>query len=245
MKLTTKILSVILVLLTTGLFASNMLLKKEYEKSGKNDIYLTYGAILEKPFKYLNITGGNVTKIAWEPAPTAAVRVLKSWGGYKTGAVKAFVRNDTLYLHFPNTGYDYYEKRYIKWNTLVRIFSPELLSVNGVDTHLGMFKAWQTKLSVNMSGKSQFEIENLIPQFDSIRVIQRDSSEVFFERSLVIKGTASFHARSVIADIQGASLLDIGHGQVDSLQLNIGDSAGIILSGGTLKKNKVYHFTKP
>ena len=37
MKLTTKILILTLLLMTTGLFASNMLLKKVYQETDKND----------------------------------------------------------------------------------------------------------------------------------------------------------------------------------------------------------------
>ena len=140
MKLTTKILLAMLLLFTLGLFASNVLLKKEYDKTDKNDIYWTYGKILEQPFKYLNIEGGNVTNIAYEQSKTASVRVFKDWDGYKSGSVKAHVKNDTLFITFPNTYKDEYEKRWLNWNTLVRIFSPELLAVNGVDTKFEMFR---------------------------------------------------------------------------------------------------------
>jgi hypothetical protein len=42
--------------------------------------------------------------------------------------------------------------------------------------------------------------------------------------------------QSVNARVEGNSLLDIGHAQIDSLKLYISDSSGIILSGGALKK---------
>ncbi len=43
---------------------------------------------------------------------------------------------------------------------------------------------------------------------------------------------------SLQATVQGTSLLDIGHFQVRALQLNIADSSGVILSGGTLRGMK-------
>jgi hypothetical protein len=239
MKLTSKILVAMLLLFTLGLFASNMILKKEYDKRDKNDIYWMYGKILEQPFKYLSIQGGNVTNIAYEQSKVASVKIFKDWDGYKTGAVKAHVKNDTLYVTFPNTYKDQYEKRWLQWNTLVRIFSPELLAVNGVDTKFEMFRLKQKNLAVNMSGKSSFEVESMNTSFDTLRISGKDSSAIEIEMSPDYLLTESFHVKSVWANIENTSVLDIGHAQIDSLKINVGDSSGILLSGGTLRKNKI------
>lgn len=241
MKLTTKILLTMLLLFTLGLFASNMILKTAYNKRDKNNIYWTYGKILEQPFKYLNIEGGNVTNIAYEQSKTASVSVFKDWDGYKVGRVKAHVKNDTLFITFPNKYKDHYEKDWLKWNTLVRIFSPELLAVNGVDTKLEMFKLKQNNLKVSMSGKSSFEVESMDPNFDSLNISGKDSSQIVFEMSPDFQSSESFHVKSVFANIQDASVLDIGHAQVDLLKLTVGDSSAVLLSGGTLKKNHMYN----
>lgn len=183
MKLSTIILLVTLVLLVTAMFASNIILKNEYNKVDKSDLYWTYGKILEQPFKHLKIEGGSVTNIAFEPSKTSSVRVFKNWDGYEKGTVKASVKNDTLFVKFPNTYKDEYEKRFLGWSTLVRIFSPELLSVEGTDTKLGMFKLKQKSLNVTLSGKSKFEVESYLSNFDTLKISQRDSSEVVFEMS--------------------------------------------------------------
>ena len=244
MKLTTKILLAMLLLFTLGLFASNMILKKEYDKTDRNDIYWTYEKILEQPFKYLNIQGGNVTNIAYEQSKIASVRVFKDWDGYRKGKVTAHVKNDTLYIMFPNTYKDHYEKQWLQWNTLVRIFSPELLAVNGVDTKLEMFKLKQKNLKVSMSGKSSFEVESMDPDFDSLNISGKDSSEIQIEMSPDYQTSESFHVKSVSATLRHVSVLDIGHAQIDSLKLNVEDSSAVLLSGGTLKKNNMYNFEK-
>ena len=145
MKISSAIPLVTFVLLIAAMFASNVLLKKEYDKLDKSDTYWTYGKILEQPFKYLKIEGGNLTRIAFEPGEKSSVRVFKNWEGYENKVVKAFVKNDTLHLTFPNHINSLNEKRYIKWNTMVRIFSPKLLAVNGHDTNFGLFKLKQKK----------------------------------------------------------------------------------------------------
>ncbi len=244
MKLTTKILLAMLLLFTLGLFASNMILKKEYNKTDRNDIYWTYEKILEQPFKYLNIQGGNITNIAYEQSKTSSVKVFKDWDGYRKGKVKAHVKNDTLYLTFSNTYKDRYEKQWLQWNTVVRIFSPELLAVNGIDTKLEMFKLKQKNLEVNMSGKSSFEVESMDPYLDSLKISGKDSSEIQIEMSPDYQTSESFHVKSVSATLRHVSVLDIGHAQIDSLKLNVEDSSAVLLSGGTLKKNNMYNFEK-
>lgn len=183
MKLSTLILLVTFVLLVTAMFASNIILKKEYDKVDKSDLYWTYRKILEQPFKHLKIEGGNVTNIAFEQSKNSSVRILKNWDGFDRGLVKPLVKNDTLFIKFSNIYRDQGEKQWMKWNTLVRIFSPELLSVDGFDTDFGMFKLKQKNINVNLSGKSKFEVESYLYNFDTLNISQRDSSEVVFEMS--------------------------------------------------------------
>jgi hypothetical protein len=236
MKLTSKILIFLSLFFVSGLFASNMLLKKEYDKKDKSDIYWTYNSILEQPFKHLKVTGGNLTKICYEQNKTASVKVLNTFD-YKSKGISAIVKNDTLYLNFPNTYTDIYEKDWLKWNEPLRIFSPELLSIEGVNTNVEMFKIKQKNISVNLKGKSKFEIESMDTQFDTIQIAQQDSSAVVFEMSPDYKKAETFHIKYVNARVKGYSIFDIGHAQVDSLQLCISDSSAILLSGGTMRKN--------
>ncbi len=238
MKLTSKILTAMLLLFIAGLFVSNSILKNEYDKVDKNDLYWTYGKILEQPFSHIKIEGGNITKIAFEQSDKSSVRIFKDWEGYEKGTVKASVKNDTLFLEFPNTYRDIFEKDWMGWNTLVRVFSPQLLSFTGNDTKFEMFKTKQKNMSVNLTGKSEFELESMSPEFDSLHIVQSDSSAVVFEMSPDYKISETFHVKYVDADLKDVSFLDIGHGQIDSLKLNITDSSGILLSGGTLKKKQ-------
>ena len=238
MKFTSKILLALLVVLTGAVLSSNIILKKEYDKVDKSDIYWNYENVLQQPFKCLVIKGGNTTRIAFEQSPKYSVRILQEWQRYHNGSIKTQVSNDTLYIDFDFTTPIPYEIFWMQATTTVRIFAPELLSVNGFNTNFEMFKLKQKSMDVTISGKSKFEVESLIPDFDSLHISQKDSSEVVFEMSPDYKISESFHVKKVEAKVQGVSLLDIGHAQIDSLQLTIGDSSGIILSGGTLKKKQ-------
>lgn len=238
MKLSTKILTAMLLLFIAGLFISNSILKREYDKADKSDLYWNYDKILEQPFSHINIKGGNITNIAFEQSSKSSVRVSQKLGMLEKRNVTALVKNDTLFLVFPNTYKDILEKNWMAWNTLVRVFSPQLLSVTGTDTKFEMFKTKQKSISINMAGKSTFELESMNPEFDSLHIIQNDSSQVVFEMSPDYKISEAFHVKYVEADLKAVSFLDIGHGQIDSLKLTIADGSGILLSGGTLKKGK-------
>lgn len=257
MKLTTRILLLIFLVLIAGLLSSNIILKKQYDAMDKSDIYWTYNKVLEQPFKYINIIGGNETNIYYEPSAKPSVRLLQEWVTYHHGNIKAQVRNDTLYLNFDFVPANSFEKFWLRSTTPVRIFSPELLSVTASNTHFEMQKVNQKNIAVNISGRSKFEVESLNKTMDSVSVYQRDSSEIVFEVSpeyktdvvtqnqrIGFKATTitqtnrneSMSMNWVKADVGGNALLDIGHAQVKTLQVNIEDSAAIILSGGALKK---------
>ncbi len=45
------------------------------------------------------------------------------------------------------------------------------------------------------------------------------------------------HIKSLDVVLSGVSIIDVGHAQVDSINMNITDSSAIILSGGAIQKN--------
>ena len=183
MKLSSRILLAMLIILVSGLLMSNIVLKKEYNKIDKSDLYWNYTTVFSQPFKYIKINGGNITNIAFEQSKKYSVRILNDWERDHRQLLQSSVRNDTLFIKFIYTPDNENEKEWMKHNTMVRIFSPELLFVNGFNTNFGMFKLKQKSVAVNMSGKSKFEVESMIPDMDSINVVQRDSAAVEFEMS--------------------------------------------------------------
>jgi hypothetical protein len=237
MKLTTKILAGMLIILIAGLFISNISIRHEFQKrQDQEDVYWNYDNILEQPFSHLVIHGGKLTWLSYEPSAQPSVRVYKNWDGYERGLVKARVSGDTLYLYVSDSIPDRNERDWLARNTTVRLFSPVIHSISGFDTRIEFFKMKPTSLYIDMSGKSKFEIESLVPRFDSIRVRERDSSEVVFELSPEIGGSRSFAIPYLEADLQDQTFLDVGRAQIDSLRLIVADSSGVLLSGGTIRK---------
>ena len=258
MKRSTRILFSIVTMLIALLFLSNMVMKNEYNKVDKSDHFWNFEQVSNLHFKYIKIEGGNITDIAFEPSPNYSVRVLNQWQHNYPELIKTSVINDTLFVKFIYKPSDKVlgvgGVRWLKWTTSVRIFAPELIYVNCIDTNLEMFKLKQKNLTVNMSGKSKFEVESMFNNLDSLNISLKDSSSVVFEMSpeyiptsekpiktpngAEIKSSEAMAIKSVKANIQGYSVLNLGHAQIDSLDLNIADSSAVILSGGAFRKIK-------
>lgn len=183
MKLSSVILLTTFSLLLVAMVVSNILLKKQYDQLDKSNLYWNYKKLLEQPFSHLKIEGGNLTQIAFEQNQHASVRISKNWRETESNLVKAHVYNDTLFVKFPLVAKDAYEKEFLRWNTMVRIFSPYLWSVEGVNTNVALYKLKQKSISVTLSGKSNVVVETYLHDLDTLTINQHDSSRVVFKMS--------------------------------------------------------------
>ncbi|MFI5159387.1 MAG: GIN domain-containing protein [Sphingobacteriales bacterium] len=233
-KLSTVILITMMLFIVTGVFASIITLKGVYDKRDKGDLYWNYNKILEKPFKFLKIKGGNVTNIIFEQNKKSSVRILNYWNP-REGMVNAYVKNDTLFLTFKNKYDNLGEKYWMQREILVRIFAPQLLAVEGWDTNFEMQKMKQRNFNINLKGKSRFEVETYERNMDTLNVTQRDSSQVVFEVSPDLKGSQEMCFKKVTANQTGYTLLDVGRSYINDLKLNLADSSAVILNGKSLK----------
>lgn len=238
MKLSSKILVMMVGAFVICLFASNVILKKQYDSADKSDFYWNYNKISTIPFKYLKIDGGNVTNIVFEQQKNCSVRVLDYWGGYDKDSVKTYVAGDTLHLKFVKSPTDLYKKSWMETNVLVRIAAPQLLVIDGYNTNFELEKLDQKELQINLAGKSRIEVESNTHNFDKLSINQRDSSQVIFEMNPDLKQSPTINAKNVSVKMQGISLLDIGHMNISHLQLDVAESTAVILSGHNLKSNQ-------
>lgn len=235
-KLSTMILIGLMSLIVISVFASNLALKNVYDNRDKSDIYWNYIKISEQPYKYLKIDGGNITNIVFEPGKRSSVRVLNNWWNYnKDSSIRVFVKNDTLHLNFRNIYKNLGEKFWLQGQVVVRLFSPQLLAIDGNNTNFELEKLKQPNISINLKGKSKLEVETYDHNFDTLKVSQQDSTRVVFEMSPDLKGSPMMHFKHVYANMKDITLLDIGHSFIDDVKLNLSDSSAVILSGRSLK----------
>ena len=234
MKISSLLLFILLGLLIISLVGTDLVLKDQYNKIDKSDPFWNYTKLNRGQFHHLKLTGGNVTRIAFIPSPHASIGVLSYWEQAADGRVKTKIADDTLFLEVEKRTESNGIKDWMRNHTLITITCPELKSVNALNSNLDVDKLNQKSMIVQVSGRSRLEVESYNPDFDSLSVHQQDSTEVIFEMADEIKSSGTMHLQSLYADIQGHSLLDVGHFRIQSLHQIIGDTSGIILSGYTL-----------
>jgi len=239
MKLSTKMLAVVLVLTVAVMIFSNFILKQEYDKIDKSDLYWNFAKILEQPFKYVKIENSNITNVVFESNPKFSVRINKGWYYFDRGVIKTYIRNDTLFILFPKTEeLEFHMQQWMRNMVLVRVFAPQLVSLESYNSNFDLFKLNQPNLDIHLSGKSETEVETYSPIFNKLNISGSDSSIIYFEMSPDIKGSQTIYIDSVNATLKGLSWLGLNHAQVKSINENIEDSSAIGLSGVTLRKIK-------
>ena len=232
LKLSTRILLVSLVLITIGLFASNMALKADYRKFNKRDKYWNYTTVLSQPFKHIKIDAGNVTQVVFEQAPTSTVRLVKYWTNYKAESnFKAYVNKDTLYISMAYHPQKDSNKDWMQNAQLIRISTPQLLSVEANNVQLAIDNLKQNNLNVNIAGQSKLWVKSLNNKFDSLNVVEHNMAEVHINLVNNFKGPNVIDFQHINANLHDGSFLDVSHSYTNDLKLNMADSSSIILSG--------------
>ena len=236
MKWSNVILSTTLATGLAGIFGSNAIMKKEYDRIDKSDKYWNFTKFTDKPFKHIKITGGNVSNIAYEQSPYSAVKVISAWRGSTDGTVSAVVTNDTLKIDFVNGYKDVYEKHWLSDAVTVRITGPVVESVTGTDTKLVLNKFNHPSLKVDLHGNSRLIVNSYRNHYDRIDVNQGDSSVTTFTMSNETFTNDIIRIKEVNATGRGVSLLNLRSSSVEHLNLDMADSASVALSGYTLCK---------
>jgi hypothetical protein len=237
MKISSLLLLILLGIFIFTLLATDLQLKHQYNLIDKSDPFWNYTKLNKGTFHHLKINGGNVTKIAFIPSPHASIGVLSYWMEEELeNRIKTKITNDTLFVTVESRIESRGVQEWMRNHILITITCPELKSIEAFNTNLDVNKINQKTMAVDVTGKSRLEVESYSADFDSLLIHQNDSSEVIFEMADEIKSTGVLQVKTLYADLKGRSLLDVGHFQIQSLHAMIGDTAGIILSGYTLKK---------
>jgi hypothetical protein len=235
MKKSSLILIIISGLFIVCLTGSVLILKNQYNQIDKTDPIWNYSKIARGAFHHIVLTGGNITKTSFIPGRQGSVGILNYTEQLMSNRVQATISEDTLYILVKHHDDPPGMRDWMKYHVLIAISCPELLSVNMINSNLDIYKLRQKNLSVQLAGKSNMEIESSIADFDSLSVRQKDSTQVKFEMSEDMKTSGIMHSKALYAEVQGYSILDVGHFQIQSLHPDIQDSSAIILSGHSLK----------
>jgi hypothetical protein len=242
MKKATWMLVILGVFLFLSVIASNLILRNQFNNIDKSDPFWNYAKLATGSFHHIMLSGSNETRVMFSPGRTGSVGVLNFWESEMRKRVQSTIARDTLFVHMDNRVDPPNIREWMKYRVLIAISAPDIYSVHARDANLDMSKMKQRSIAIDLSGKSRMEFESYISDFDSLSIIQRDSSELTFEMADELGNDHVLHARSIRSNVNGYSFLNIGHFQIQSFHPVIGDSSAIAVSGGTLRglKNQTF-----
>lgn len=186
-----------LVLISTiGMFATNLILKKEYLKIDLTDVYKNYISVNKATYSVLNISGSNGYPIDIIHKPHNHVRVLRS----REKHVTSHLSHDTLFIEFRGANISQSQAfltdtpsgliieskdlvEVISKNTNNRIigFSNQDFTLNLAGNSLSkVFDCEVKTFNISSKNKSQFEFSQS-NQVDSLRIDMSDHSIAYFQ----------------------------------------------------------------
>jgi hypothetical protein len=242
MKKANWMLVILGVCLFLSVIVSNLILRHQFNKIDKSDPFWNYTKLASGPFHHIMLSGSNKTRVVFSPSRTGSVGVLNIWESELRERVQASIARDTLFVHMNDRADPPNLREWMKYRVLIAISAPDIYSVHARDANLDMSKMKQRSIAIDLSGKSRMEFESYISDFDSLSIVERDSSELKFEMADELGDFNILHARSIRSNVNGYSFLNIGHFQIQSFHPVIGDSSAIAVSGGTLRilKNQTF-----
>ncbi len=233
MKISSKVLIGLAVFLVGSLFASNMILKKEYENPTKKARFSDYKTILEQPFKHLKIEGGkNCGKIFILSSDKSEVKVTNRGTNFVFDMTDKYIKNDTLFLKFSEKQRS---NSYTYQDGFVCILTPELLSIESEnsDLELGTFK--QKTLDIQLSNDSYLEVSRDFSDLDLLKVALSGVSHLTFSLNGKKASNNIIKAQRVEVDVRDSSKLYMNLLDIKSLKMTSTPNNEVQLSSGTLQ----------
>lgn len=233
MKISTKILIGLCLFLVGGLFASNMILKKEYDNPNKKGRFGDYKTVLQQPFRHLKVENGkDYGVIIIMQGDKSEVRVPKTWTNFSLDTADKYVKNDTLFLKFTEKEKP---KSYSYSSSATYVFAPEMLSVEGNNTEIQLAAFKQKTLDIRLSKNSTLDISREFSDLDFLKISLKDISQ--FNCTLMSERFSQhiIKAQTVEASLSDSSKLYMNSFDIKSLKLTSTPNNEIQLSSGTLQ----------
>jgi hypothetical protein len=225
MKLSTKLLILLSLFLVSCIFATNILLKKEFDKMDLKDPYRQYKTVLEQPFKHVKIMASNseYCKVQYDYGVGYKVMKYKGDNIDMQFSTQYYVQNDTLFIRIKEL-----QQRY-RNDELLRITAPSVSSFV-LDSANFNINNWQQKdlhiTLLDMSGV-YVTMDSSHKNLDTL-FLNSYRSKAFFTGNEI---------NTLAGDLKMGSYVNLKSVHVKKLDINLTDdkSTNIELSDKTIK----------
>lgn len=245
-KWSSRLLVGVLMCLVCSLFASNIILKQQYDlvKDESTGDFKGYKKLVNQPFTHIKTIGGTVSQIRIESGNEPTVLVKNSGQNWTIMSEKIFVKNDTLFVNLDKQGVNNeYEYNYPSRSPTIIIKAPNIQSIDADNSDISV-GIWQQKsMTVNLVNLSFFETVSLIEDLDFCKISMSDFSKFTINNysgkrknrnSSTSRTSGSINIQTVEANLEGGCELHLGNANIKNLKLNAPQGSKIELSSETL-----------
>jgi hypothetical protein len=237
-KWSTKLLVGVLALVVSSIFASNMMLKNEYDlmKNKPKDRFAGYQKIVNQPFKYVVSDSGSLAgDILFESSNESSVYMTQFLDAPTHLSQNIFVKNDTLFVKLNEANFSQYsdieKKQLNRKNPFLHVLTSDIQSISVSNSVVVMDSKNPNGLTINLSNHAHFTIKNKISNLDFCKISLRNFSTFMIEENISNK---KINIKTIEADMRDSSNLYLKHANIDSFKFNATQGNTVELSSATL-----------
>lgn len=216
MKTSNVIITFFSVAISGVLFATNVSLKKEYEKIDLDDAFKNYVSVDSAPYSVLSISGSNGYPIEIVQKDTDAIKVLRS----RLEHFKSVVKNDTLFIEFTGSNISMQQSFLSTTPSGIVIHKKNLSGIIATNTHQRVSGFNSDHLTMELKGNSYLELQNCNAQTLSI-LMENESYLQFLEHNI---------ADSIYLKMTHTSVANLNDVTFKKVHPVLSDSVALVLS---------------
>lgn len=208
--------------IVTGIYATNVFLKKEYQKIDLTDPYKNYVSVTFASYSVLDISGSNGYPIEIVHKKTNDVKVLRS----RLDHFKSTLRNDTLFIQFTGSNIPMAQRFNSKVPAGIIIENNELSSVINSNMHARVTDFSIQKLKLSLKGNSLTEINNC--NLNTMDIDMKNSSQIEFLNTNTVD--------SLYLTMENTSIARLETIEFKTIKQSLSDSIFFVLSKETFNR---------
>ena len=213
MKKSNLYIMTLCIVIIAGMYATNIILTKEYQKIDLTDPYKNYVSVAIAPYKVLAISGSNGYPIEIVHKKTNDIKVLRS----RLNHFKSTLRNDTLFIQFTGSNIPMQQRFITNTPAGIIIEKNVLVDIISTNTHNRVSGFSSQDLKIHLKGNSLMEISNCNIQTMQIEMLHK--SQIDFSNMNTVDSLDLKMANSAIASLQKIAFRTIHPTLKDSITI--------------------------
>lgn len=206
----------------TGMYTTNIILKKEYQKIDLTNPYKNYVSVDSSSYAVLSISGSNGYPIEIVHKKTNAVKVLRS----RLDHFKSILKNDTLFIQFTGSNIPMEQGNHGNTPAGIIIEKNSLSSIIITNTYNRVFGFSNQDLKLVLYGNSFTEISNC--NLKILEVDMKNKSQIEFLKTNT--------ADSLYIKMANKSIVRLKNIEFKTIKHNLRDSITVVLSKETFNR---------